>query len=179
MGLQVRSTLFAMICGILLTSIPFSPIDAQNNSNVKEPPIPVYEIIPYHPDSLSAPAEGMAQALNTLSNTNKKLDTLQLHILTSSAESTVHFIWLYTLVALLGMMNIVLLFSVSRIRKELAHMKRLEQQQLHRASESSSMSQQLDPQILEPLHSQESVPVKAPARTRKPRTTKPRVKKQK
>jgi hypothetical protein len=179
MGLQRRSTVFALICGILLTGIPFSIIDAQNNSNVKEPPIPVYEIIPYHPDSLSAPAEGVAQSLNTLSNTNKKLDTLQLHILTSSAESTVHFIWLYTLVALLGIMNIVLLFSISRVRFELAQMKRMEQQQLHKASESSAMPQQPAPRILEPLHSQESNPVKAPARTRKSRTTKPRVKKQK
>jgi len=49
----------------------------------------------------------------------RKYDTLQIQLQRSSAENTAHFTWLYMLIALLGAMNIALLFSLARLRKEL------------------------------------------------------------
>jgi hypothetical protein len=179
MEVKFKSSVSIIICLTILSCIHFSIIFAQDNTNVKEPPVPVYVISPYHDDSLSAASEGIAQA-NNQSNINiiKKIDTLQQQAHKSSAESTIHFIWLYSLVALLGIMNIVLLFSSSRIRKELIQIKHFEHQRILLATESSVISQ--------PTHNTLEAPFKqgppllqAPVRTRKPRTVKPRVKKEK
>ncbi len=62
---------------ILLSSVQFSNLLAQNNTKVNEPPVPIYVISPYHEDSL-ATGEGSAQALSSsMDNNLKKLDTLQ------------------------------------------------------------------------------------------------------
>jgi hypothetical protein len=177
MELKFKSNVYILLCSSLLSCIPLSIILAQDNSNVKEPPIPVYIISPNHEDSLSTAKEGIAQANNQF-NTSiiDKLDTLQQQIHKSSAESTVHFIWLYTLVALLGIMNIVHLYSTSRIRKELAQMKRLEHQKMLLAAESSVISRP-PPTIQESTLMNEPAKKQPPVRTRKPRTLKPRVKK--
>ena len=177
MKMNFKSIISTIICIATLSCIHFYKILAQDNSNVKEPPIPVYVISPYHEDSLGTSSEGIAQA-NTQLNASiiKKLDTLQLQAHKSSAESTIHFIWLYTLVALLGIMNIVFLFSSSRIRKELLQMKRIEHQRMLLAAESSLISQPV-PKILEAPLKQGPSLLQAPVRTRKPRISKPRVKK--
>jgi hypothetical protein len=96
---------------------------------VTEPPLPIYVVCPYHEDSLKAVFESSSASSGlSLSLAMKKYDTLQTQIQRSSAESTAHFTWLYALVALLGTMNIVLLFSTSRIRKELSQIRRFEHQ---------------------------------------------------
>ena len=179
MKLNFKPNVSAIFCFILLSCIQLNKIQAQDNSTVKEPPVPVYVISPYHEDSLSATSEGIAQAKNQSNDSIiKKLDTLQQQAHKSSAESTIHFIWLYTLIALLGIMNIVLLFSSSRIRKDLAQMKRLEHQKMLLAAESSVIAQPTH-KILEAPFKQEPPLLQAPVRTRKPRTLKPRVKKEK
>jgi hypothetical protein len=179
MKLNLKSNVVIIIYVILLTCIQFNKILAQDNSNVKEPPVPVYVISPYHEDSLSAAYEESIKGINSSNiNTLKKLDTLQQHAQKSSAESTVHFIWLYTLVALLGIMNIVLLFSASRIKKEVAQLKRFEHQKMLITSEVAALSQPT-PKLLESSFKQEPVKLLAPARIRKPRTKKPRIKKKK
>jgi hypothetical protein len=179
MKLNLKSNVVIIIYVILLTCIQFNKILAQDNSNVKEPPVPVYVISPYHEDSVNAAYEGIMRN-NRLSfdSTNKKLDTLQQQIQTSSAESTVHFIWLYTLLALLGIMNIVILFSASRIKKEVAQLKHIEHQNMLIASEASTMLQPA-PKLLETSFTKEPALLQAPVKIRKPRTLKPRVKKQK
>jgi hypothetical protein len=164
---------------ILITCIPFNKILAQDNAQVKEPPVPVYVISPYHEDSVSAAFEGSSRGMRMSNDsTAKKLDTLQQQIQKSSAESTVHFIWLYTLLALLGIMNIVILFSASRIKKEVAQLRRFEHQKMLLASEASALSQPA-PRLLESSYKPEPVLLPAPVRIRKPRTVKPRVKKRK
>jgi hypothetical protein len=163
---------------ILSICIQFSEILAQDNSNIKEPPVPVYVTSPNHEDSLGTTYEGSIQGNDSsYISTIKKLDILQQQVQKSSAESTVHFIWLYTLVALLGIMNIVLLFSASRIRKELAQMKRFEHKMLL-APESSAISQPI-PTIQETPFNQEPAKIQQPVRTRNPRVIKPHIKKQK
>jgi hypothetical protein len=177
--MNFKSFVSTIICITALSCVHFCKILAQDNSNVKEPPVPVYVISPYHEDSLGTSSEGIAQANSQLNaSIIKKLDTLQLLAHKSSAESTIHFIWLYTLVALLGIMNIVFLFSSSRIRKELVQMKHIEHQRMLLAAESSVFSQPT-PKIPEAPFKQGQPLLQAPLRTRKPRTLKPRVKKEK
>jgi hypothetical protein len=174
-----KSFLSTILTVTLFNCVQQGMILAQDNSNVKEPPIPVYMISPVHEDSLSPGNEKNTQVNNQLNaDIVKKLDTLQQQARTSSAESTIHFIWLYTLVALLGIMNIVLLFSSSHIRKELVQMMRFEHQRMLLAAEPSVISQPI-PKILEAPFKQEPPLLQAPVRTRKPRTMKPRVKKEK
>jgi hypothetical protein len=170
------SYLTVMMCVILLGSVQFSKLLAQDNSNVKEPPIPVYIVCPYHEDSLRAAYEASIQGNGSLSsNAIKQLDTLHLQIQRSSAENTVHFIWLYMLIALLGIINIILLFSTASIKKELAQIKHLEHQQMLLASESSTMPQSL-PQIQEVLFDQESAKTQANVRAHKAHKAKSRIK---
>jgi hypothetical protein len=179
MKLNFRSKGTAIICTTILCCIQFNRTLAQDTSNVKEPPIPVYIISPFHEDSLRTAYEGSMRGNDSAYiNTTKKLDTLQQQVQKSSAESTIHFIWLYTLVALLGIMNIVVLVLVSRIRKELSQMKHLEHQQMLLTSESAVMSQP-PPQIQEPLTNQEPAKAQTPVRSRRPRTLKPRSKNRK
>jgi hypothetical protein len=179
MKINFKSIVSIIICVTTLSCIHFYKILAQDNANVKEPPVPVYVISPYQEDSLGTSSEGIAQANSQLNaSIIKKLDTLQLQAYKSSAESTIHFIWFYALVALLGIMNIVFLFSSSRIRKELVQMKRIEHQRMLLAAESSVISQPT-PKILEAPFKQGPPLLQAPVRTRKPRTLKPRVKKEK
>jgi hypothetical protein len=179
MKLNFKYNVPALICVILLICIQFSKILAQDNFNIKEPPVPVYIISPYHEDSLSATYEGSIRSNGPpYINTIKKLDTLQQQVQKSSAESTVHFIWLYSLVALLGIMNIVLLFSVSRIRKELAQMKRFEHNKILLTPESSAISQPT-PTIQETSFNREPPKIQPSMRTRKSRTMKSRVKNRK
>jgi len=179
MKLIFKNEVPAIICAILLSCIQYNKILAQDKTHVKEPPIPVYIICPYHEDSLRAVYEGSIQGNgSTFISAAKKYDTLQQQVQKSSAESTVHFIWLYALVALLGIMDMVLLFSTSRIKKELAQMKRLEQHQLLLTSEPPVISQPF-PKILEASFKQEPAQLQAPVRTRKVRTMKPRVKRRK
>jgi len=136
-----KSFISTILTVTLFLCVQQGNILAQDNSNVKEPPIPVYMISPAYEDSLSPRNEKNTQINNQLSDDIiKKIDTLQQQIHKSSAESTVHFIWLYTLVALLGIMNIVQLYSISRIRKELAQMKRLEHQKVLLAAETPVLS---------------------------------------
>jgi hypothetical protein len=75
-------------------------------------------------------------------------------------------------------MNIVLLFSVSRIRKELAQMKRFEHHKILVTPESSAISQPI-PAIRETSFNQEPAKIQASVRTRKPRIMKPRIKNKK
>lgn len=169
----------AIICIIILSCIQITNIHAQDNSNIKEPPIPVYMIYPGLEDSLKAAYEGSIQGLGSAYiNAIKKYDTLQQQVQKSSAESTIHFIWLYVLVALLGIMNVVILFSTSHIRKELTQMKHLEHRQMLLTSESAAMLEQ-PPHTQEPLLRQEQVKIQAPERPRKPRPRKSRVKSRK
>ena len=179
MKINFKSILLTILCVTTFSCIHYSTILAQEKSNVKEPPVPVYMISPYHEDSLSAASEEIAKA-NSQSNANiiKILDTLQQQTHKSSAESTIHFIWLYSLVALLGIMNIVLLFSSSHIRKELVQMRHFEHQRMLLATESPAISQPT-PKILEAPFKKEPPLLQAPVRTRKPRTLKPRIKKEK
>jgi hypothetical protein len=177
MMLNLKSKVVVLICVILLTCIQFNKILAQDNTNVKEPPVPVYFISPYHEDSLNASYEESTRS-NRLSfdSINKKLDTIQQQGQKSSAESTIHFIWLYTLLALLGIMNIVILLSASRIKKEVAQLKHFEYQKMLLVSKASAMSQP-DPNLLETSLIKEPAQLPAPVRTRKTRTLKPRLKK--
>ncbi|RPI05862.1 MAG: hypothetical protein EHM64_05125 [Ignavibacteriae bacterium] len=178
-AMKLKPALITILGVVLLSSFLCPMVSAQGNNRVKEPPVPVYVITPFHDDSLVSADEGSIHATNsTWASADKKLDTLQQQIQKSSAESTAHFIWLYTLVALLGIMDIVLLFSVSRIRKELAQMKRFEHHKMLLTSESSAIPQPVS--IIQETPWNE-VPEKkpAPVRKRKPRISKPRVKKQK
>lgn len=179
MKYNIKSYKFALICTIILICIQFNKILAQNNSNVKEPPVPVYVISPYHEDGLSSAYEGFNQDKKSLDSTTiRRLDTLQLQLNKSSGESTLYFIWLYALIALLGIMNIVLLFSTSRIKKEVTQLKRFEHHKMILSTESSALLQPA-PKIIDASVVQEPAQLTAPARIRKPRTLKPRVKKQK
>jgi hypothetical protein len=113
---------------ILLSYMPISVINAQH---VTEPPIPIYIVCPYHQDSLRNVYESSIAANGSaLAMTIKDYDTLQMQVQKSSAENTTHFIWLYSLIALLGIMNIILLFSTSRIRKELVQLKHHDHHQM-------------------------------------------------
>ena len=169
----------AFICVMLLISMNFTKSHAQENSNVQEPPIPVYMIYSNIEDSLKGAYERSYQNLDSAYIvTVKKYDTLQQQVQRSSAESSTHFIWLYMLVALLGAMNIVLIFSIFRVRKDLAQMKHLEHRQLLLTSEFSAMPQP-PPPLQGELLNQDETKTQAPESPRKPRTVRTRVKKQK
>jgi hypothetical protein len=169
-----KSNMPALIGAVLLCCMQFITLVAQDNSNVKEPPIPIYIMSSVHEDSVSS-GTGQADS-QSIRSILSKVDTLQQLIHTASAENTVHFIWLFSLIALLGIMNIVLLYSTSSIRKEIAQVKRLEHQKLLLAAESSALSQSL-PVVEETPKDLEPSKTKPAVRPRKPRTYKPRVKK--
>ena len=176
----MRPNLKSLILAVVLFNcIHPDVVLAQDNSNVKEPPIPVYMISAAHEDSLYSGTAQNMQANNQLSaDIIKNINSLEQQVQKSSGESTVHFIWLYTLVALLGIMNIVQLYSTSRIRQEVAQMKRLEHQKMLLAAEAPVFSQP-PPVIQETTLISEPEKIIPPVRVRKPRTTKPRVKKEK
>lgn len=170
-----KSNVHTTISIFFLVCLPFSKILAQDNSDIKEPPTPIYVISPYHEDSLNGASEGSIQSSDpSYTNATKKIDTLQQQVQKSAAESTVHFIWLYSLVALLGIMNIVLLYLVSRVRKELAQMKRFEHKML--LTPESSVIPQPPSAIQEISFQQDPVKIQPLRRTRKPRAIKSRIK---
>jgi hypothetical protein len=107
-----------VFCFIVLACIMFAPSIFAQETGTPEPAIPVYIVCPYHVDSLKKAYE---QSLSTGGGfvSERKYDTLQIQLQRSSAENTAHFTWLYMLIALLGAMNIALLFSLARLRKEL------------------------------------------------------------
>jgi hypothetical protein len=140
---------------------------------VTEPPIPVYIVCPYHEDSLRTAFESsLLTNSSPLVYAIKRYDSLQILVQKSSAENTVHFTWLCTLIALLGTMNMILLFTTSRMRKELVQIKRLEQYQKLMTFEST-MESKPSVQVQEVLFDQEPVETHKPARTRKTPVKKP------
>ena len=164
---------------ILIACLPLRPLLAQEKASVKEPPVPVYVLSPYHEDSLSDANKGITQAMDQANAALlKKLDTLQSQAQKSSAESTAHFIWLYTLIALLGIMNVALLFFSSHLKKDLMQLKHAEHQRLLLEAESRVMIQP-PPKILEAPNKAIPPLLQAHPRTRKSRTSKSRSKKAK
>ncbi len=154
-----------------LLMISFCVNSSFAQETVTEPPVPVYV---FYPDSLKAAFESPSPAGGlSLSIALKKYDTLQFQMQRSSAENTAHFTWLYALIALLGTMNVVLLFITSRIRKELAQIKRFEHQQKLAPVEPPAVS-------LLPLENKETISSKSspeahkPVRVRKKTTKRPR-----
>jgi hypothetical protein len=171
MKLNINASVLSTFCLVLLSCLLTNRINAQN---VTEPPIPVYIVCPYHEDSLRTAFESSLLAKGSpLIYAIKKYDTLQMQIQKSSAESSMLFTWLYALIALLGTMNILLLFSTSRIKKELVQIKRLEHYQ-KLAMFEHSMESQSSPHIQEALFNQEQMETNKPTRTRKVQTKKPR-----
>jgi hypothetical protein len=94
---------------------------SQTTSENIEPPIPVYFFV--------NPEDSIQTSSKEMLNVQNRIDSLELHYTTTSVQSSKHIAWLYTLVALLGIMNILLFFIIIKMRKELAHMKRFEHQQ--------------------------------------------------
>ncbi len=174
---KMKLRLSSFFYAIFVVCLFIRPLSAQENANVKEPPVPVYVLSPYHEDSLSDASTGITQAMNQANDALlKKLDTLQLQTQKSSAESTAHFIWLYTLIALLGIMNIILLVFSSHLKKDLVQLRHAEHQRLMLEAEAAARVQQ--PQmILETPTRPEPRLLQAPRRIRKPATTKIRSKK--
>jgi hypothetical protein len=120
----MRSLIFA---ALIATPTATTRTNAQNHTQVPEPPIPVYFEYSNRTDSLLVIPEGSILTNgSSLGFILRKYDSLQAQVEKSTAQGTAHFIWLYSLIAALGAMNIVLLFFVSRIRKELSEIKRLE-----------------------------------------------------
>jgi hypothetical protein len=172
MNVDVKTIMRILLLVIFLIFTPYCKINAQN---VTEPPIPIYIVCPYHQDSLrNAYENSLTASGSALAYAIKKYDTLQIQAQKASAENTAHFIWLYALIALLGTMNIILLFSTSRIRKELAQMKRLEHQQKLITSLPPVESPPF-PQFQEALFSQDLPETHKPVRTRRTPTRKPRI----
>lgn len=136
--MAIRTKVISLVSAALIaaSTAPMSAI-AQERTVVPEPPIPVFFENSARPDSLSGGQEGLiltnASSLNFIL---QRYDSLQGQIQKSTAQGTVHFIWLYSLVAVLGAMNIILLFFVSRMRKELSDVKRLEHRQALTGSQS-------------------------------------------
>lgn len=98
---------------------------AQEDTSISEPAIPVYFIYPNHEDSLKGSPEGSILTNGTsLAFFLKKYDSLQLQLQKSSEESSTRFSWLYTIVAVLVIMNIILLVFIFRVRKELSEVKK-------------------------------------------------------
>jgi hypothetical protein len=135
---------------ILTVCISVRPILAQENAKVKEPPVPVYVLSPYREDSLNDASKGITQAMNRANDALlKKLDTLQIQTQKSSAESTAHFIWLYSLIAMLGIMNIILLIFSSHLKKDLVQLRHTEHQRLMLEAEANARVQAPPLKILE------------------------------
>jgi hypothetical protein len=171
MNKNIKALTSAVFFALLLSSVPSCTIKAQQ---VSEPPIPISIVCPYHQDSLKHAYENSIVANGSaLAYTNKRFDTLQTQAQQSSAENTAHFTWLYTLIALLGTMNIILLFSTSRIRKELAQLKRLDHHRMLTTSVQPLESRHL-PEFQEALFTQEPAEIHKPIRTRRTVAKKPR-----
>ncbi|HVN47463.1 MAG TPA: hypothetical protein VMU30_01445 [Bacteroidota bacterium] len=114
LNLQYRT----IFCTIVLSCCMLTTTMNAQETGTPEPAIPVYIVCPYHSDSLKkAYEQSLASGSGFVSE--RKYDTLQTQLQRSSAENTAHFTWLYMLIALLGVMNIALLFSFARLRKEL------------------------------------------------------------
>ncbi len=130
-----------MIFAAMITAtVPAVNALAQNNARVPEPPLPVFFEYSNHTDSLQSSQEGSILTNGaSLGFILRRYDSLQAQIEKSAAQSTTHFIWLYSLIAALGAMNIVLLFFVSHMRKELSEVKRLEHHRVLSESQSREM----------------------------------------
>ncbi len=124
---RIRTLIFG---ALLATPLTTTKLFAQDHARGPEPPIPVYFEYSGRTDSLQATQEGsIITNGSSLGFILRKYDSLQVQIEKSTAQSTVHFIWLYSLIAVLGGINIVLLYFISRIRKELSEVKRFEHHQ--------------------------------------------------
>jgi hypothetical protein len=164
MNKNFKTNTYMFFFAILLSHVPNSISKAQH---VTEPPIPVYIVCPYHQDSLrNAYESSIAANSSAFAYTIKKYDTLQMQAQKSSAENTAHFIWLYTLIALLGTMNIILHFSTSRIRKELAQLKRYDHHQMLTTSVQPVELRHL-PEFQEALFTQKPLEIHKPIQTRR------------
>jgi hypothetical protein len=136
MKLNSKNTITLM--AILFTFIISFSVIAQETQDVSEPPIPVYFIYPNQLDSHKVIYESPLPPNEVaLAYTMKKYDSLQVQLQKLSTESTLQFGWLYVLITLFGIMNIVQLFLISRIRKELLQLKRIEHTQKLSTNEGS------------------------------------------
>jgi hypothetical protein len=126
--MQIKKNVILDILLLSLIIIPFQLLTAQED--ISEPQVPIYVVCPYHEDSLRAAYEGSMSSTGVSSQAiEKRYDSLHIQLQKVSAENTAHFTWLYTLIALLGTLNIVQLFLNSRIRKDLSTVKRFEHHQ--------------------------------------------------
>jgi hypothetical protein len=164
MNKNFKTIIYMFFFAILLSHVPNSSIKAQH---VTEPPIPIYIVCPYHQDSLRNAYENSIAANGfALAYTIKNYDTLQMQVQKSSSENSTHFAWLYTLIALLGTMNIILLLSTSRIRKELAQLKRHDHHQMLTTPVQPVELRHL-PEFQEALFTQKPTEIHKPTRTRR------------
>ena len=105
--------------------LPILVVNICPAQQVTEPQIPIYIMYPKGQDSLKNIDRNILVANNAaISVALQKCDTLQIQIHKAAAETSEQFTWLYCFIAVLGIINIFLLFFISRIRKDLAQMKR-------------------------------------------------------
>jgi hypothetical protein len=115
-------TLFVGFLILVHATFP-TTLRAQESTNIAEPPIPVYYYANQE-DSGKTGSTSLAAAALT-----KRIDSLETTLKITALKHSSHFAWLYTLIALSVVMNILLFYSTIRIRKELAQVKRFEHQQ--------------------------------------------------
>lgn len=128
--MKLNSKNIITLMAIIFTFIISFSVIAQETQDVSEPPIPVYFVYPNQLDSQKVTYESLLPSNEVaLAYAIKKYDSLQVQLQKLSTESTLQFGWLYVLITLFGVMNIVQLFLISRIRKELLQLKRIEHTQ--------------------------------------------------
>jgi hypothetical protein len=89
-----------------------------------EPAIPVYVVCPYHEDSLRAVYESaFPTATSALGVLSKRTDTLTAMVQKSSVQLSTNLTWIYALLILVTLMNIVLLATSMQMRRQVARLR--------------------------------------------------------
>lgn len=94
---------------VALVAIPLAY--AQQKPSLPEPPLPVVTICPFHADSLRAAHEGMFGS--------KHSDSLLTMVVAANQHTTSTMNWIYGLLILLTMMNIVIFVVLLQMRRQL------------------------------------------------------------
>jgi ABC-type sugar transport system substrate-binding protein len=118
--MHARTMLSLAVLLLCLTAVG----SAQQQKPAAQPAIPVYIVCPYHEDSLRTVYESAyPSATSALGVLSKRTDTLTAAVQKSSAQMSSNLAWIYGLLILGTLMNIVMLVSTLRMKREIAEMR--------------------------------------------------------
>jgi hypothetical protein len=147
-----------LFCLVALQCILSSIGIAQSTGNTTEPPIPVYYFVNPE-DSLKAIANSPALV--------KRIDSLDTRLTEISKDNSTHQVWLFSIIVVLGAVNIFMLVALRRLRKELLQMKHIESERQFTTATPEPISMR-QPEIQSSLSAHQTEKKRIPKRSKSP-----------